>query len=134
MFALTMGVGEDIAFPDVCNTPNVEGDIPITYCEVQQSAVTAPAVYNILIDCMPALNQGSIGLVSEGDDAGVELGVIAPMVSGETIYEVGCFTIFYGGLLAQRLASVTGQNCLAVDPNAEGACLAPSQATVLTLG
>lgn len=75
-----------------------------------------------------------MGLVSEGDDAGVLLGVVSHLVSGETLYFVGSETIMMGGLPCQRLTSVTGQNCLAVLPNAPGVTTVPSQCTVLTLG
>ncbi len=55
-------------------------------------------------------------------------------MSGQTEYLVGCITIMVDGVPAQRLTSVTGQNCLAVLPNAPGVSLVPSQVTVLTLG
>jgi hypothetical protein len=89
---------------------------------------------NVLVECTPALNMMSMGLVSLGDEPGVLLGMVSHLESGQTSYEVGCFTIMVGVAPAQRLTSVTGQNCLGVLPNAVGACIAPSQATVLTLG
>ncbi|OEU66695.1 MAG: hypothetical protein BA863_16795 [Desulfovibrio sp. S3730MH75] len=134
MFALTQGAGMDMGFPDVCLTPVGPVPVPIPYPNIAESATTAPAAYNVLIDCMPTLNQVSLGLVSEGDEPGVELGVVSHLESGQTEYLVGCITIMADGLPAQRLTSVTGQNCLAVLPNAPGMCICPSQVTVLTLG
>ncbi len=133
MFALTQGAGMDFGFPDVCLTPIIV-PVPIPYPNIAESATTAPAAYNVLIDCMPTLNQVSLGLISEGDEPGVELGVVSHLESGQTEYLVGCITIMADGLPAQRLTSVTGQNCLAVLPNAPGMCICPSQVTVLTLG
>lgn len=133
MFALTMGPGMDMGFPDVCLTPIVV-PVPIPYPDMAFSTTSAPAAYNVLIDCMPSLNESSLGLVSEGDDAGVELGVISHMISGETVYLLGCITIFTDGPPAQRLTSVTGENSLGVLPNAPGVSLVPSQPTVLLLG
>lgn len=133
MFQLNMGSGMDFGFPDVCLTPVVV-PVPIPYPNMAFSVTSAPAAYNILIDCMPALNQLSEGLVSVGDEPGVLLGVVSHLESGEAEYVLGCFTIFVDGPPAQRLTSVTGQNALAVLPNAPGICLVPSQFTVLTLG
>jgi hypothetical protein len=134
MFMLTMGAGMDLGFPDVCITPVGPVPTPIPYPNIAESVTTAPTVDNVLIDCMPVINTLSMGLVSEGDDTGVEMGVVSHMISGETNYEVGCFTIFVGGLPAQRLTSVTGQNSLEKLSNGPGMCLVPSQITVLALG
>jgi hypothetical protein len=130
---LSMGAGMNLGFPDVCLTPVVV-PVPIPYPDIQFSATSAPAAYNVLVDCMPALNQLSLGTVSVGDNAGVLLGVVSHMMSGQTEYIVGCITIMVDGVPAQRLTSVTGQNCLAVLPNGPGVSLVPSQVTVLTLG
>ena len=134
MFMLSMGPGMDLAFPDVCLTPVGPVPTPVPYPNTALSATTAPMVPNVLVECTPALNMMSKGLVSMGDQAGVLLGVASHMEAGQTSYMVGCATIMVGGAPAQRLTSVTGQNCMGVLPNAVGACIAPSQVTVLTLG
>ncbi len=133
MFQLNMGCGMDLGFPDVCLTPVVV-PVPVPYPDMAFSVTSAPAAYNILIDCMPALNQLSEGLVSVGDQPGVLLGVVSHLEAGEAEYLLGCFTIFVDGPPAQRLTSVTGQNALGLLPNAPGMTLVPSQFTVLTLG
>lgn len=133
MFQLNMGCGMDLGFPDVCLTPVVV-PVPVPYPDMAFSVTSAPAAYNILIDCMPALNQLSEGLVSVGDEPGVLLGVVSHLESGEAEYLLGCFTIFVGGPPAQRLTSMTGQNALGLLPNAPGMTIVPSQFTVLTLG
>jgi hypothetical protein len=124
----------DMAFPDVCLTPVGPAIVPVPYPNTAMSAATAPMVANVLVECTPALNMMSKGLVSLGDQPGVLLGVVSHLEAGQTSYEVGCFTIMVGGAPAQRLTSVTGQNCMVVLPNAVGACIAPSQVTVLSLG
>jgi len=133
MFQLNMGCGMDMGFPDVCLTPVVV-PVPVPYPNMAFSVTSAPAAYNILIDCMPALNQLSEGLVSVGDEPGVLMGVVSHLESGEAEYLLGCFTIFVAGPPAQRLTSITGQNSLGLLPNAPGMTLVPSQFTVLTLG
>lgn len=133
MFQLNMGCGMDLGFPDVCLTPVVV-PVPVPYPDMAFSVTSAPAAYNILIDCMPALNQLSEGLVSVGDQPGVLLGVVSHLEAGEAEYLLGCFTIFVDGPPAQRLTSITGQNALGLLPNAPGMTIVPSQFTVLTLG
>lgn len=133
MFQLNMGCGMDLGFPDVCLTPIVV-PVPVPYPDMAFSVTSAPAAYNILIDCMPSLNQLSEGLVSVGDEPGVLLGVVSHLESGEAEYLLGCFTIFVDGPPAQRLTSMTGQNALGLLPNAPGMTIVPSQFTVLTLG
>lgn len=134
MFAQSMGAGVNFGFPDVCLTPIGPAPVPIPYPNIEETATSAPAAYNVLMDCMPAINQLSFGLVSEGDEPGVEMGLISHIESGQSEYLVGCITILTDGVPQQRLTSVTGQNCMAVLPNAPGMNIAPSQVTVLTLG
>ena len=134
MFVLTMGSGMNMGFPDVCKTPTPAGPVPIPYPNIAITSTTSPVVPNITVDCMPVINQLSFGMVSQGDEAGVAGGVVDNMICGQTCYNVGCSTITMGGAPAQRLTSITGQNAMGVLPNTVGACLAPSQTTVLTLG
>ena len=131
---LSMGAGMDMAFPDVCLTPAGPAPVPVPYPNMAMSAATMPAVFNVLVECTPGVNMMSKGLVSLGDQPGVLMGAVSHMNSGQTSYMVGCFTIIVGGAPAQRVTSVTGQNCMGVMPNSVGACLVPSQVTVLTLG
>lgn len=133
MFMLSMGAGMDFGFPDVCLTPAALG-APLPYPDFSMSATTAPAAYNVLVDCMPTVNLLSKGLVSFGDELGTAGGVVSHLIDGQTEYFVGCATILVDGVPAQRLTSVTGQNSLGMLPNAPGLCIAPSQVTVLSLG
>ena len=133
MFMLTTGAGLDLGFPDVCLTPAAAG-APLPYPDIAMTATSAPAAYNVLVDCMPTVNLLSKGLVSFGDEAGTAGGVVSHLIDGQTEYMVGCETILVDGVPAQRMTSVTGQNSLGMMPNAPGMCLAPSQVTVLSLG
>lgn len=134
MFMLSMGAGTDMGFPDVCNTPVPPAVVPVPYPNISMTSTATPACYTILVDCMPALNQMSQNMLSNGDEAGLSLGMATARIMGSAEYMVGCFTILAGGAPAQRMTSVTGQNCMGVMPNAPGMCVAPSQITTLTLG
>ena len=133
MFALSMGAGVDLGFPDACLTP-CPAPVPIPYPNVASSASTMPMAFTVLTECTPTLNMMSKGLVSAGDQAGLAMGVASHLQAGQTSYVVGCFTILMGGAPAQRMTSVTGQNCMGVMPNGPGMTLVPSQVTLLTLG
>ena len=133
MFALSMGAGMDLCFPDTCLTPT-PAPTPIPYPNTAVSASTAPAAFTVLTECTPTLNMMSKGLVSMGDQAGVAMGAVSHLVGGQTSDQVSCFTIMIGGAPAQRLTSVTGQKCMGVMPNGPGVCIVPSQVTLMTLG
>lgn len=134
MFQLTSGGGVNMGLPDVCLTPTPVGPIPIPYPNISTGSVANPATtaLTVLTDGMPSLNQMSIITMSQGDNAGVNLGVASGMVMGPTEFILGSFTVFKEGAPAQRLTSMTGHNGLSM--NCPGAALVPSQVTVLVLG
>ncbi len=134
MFQLTSGGGMNMGLPDVCLTPTPVGPIPIPYPNISTGSVANPATtaLTVLTDGMPSLNQMSMITTSQGDNAGVNLGVASGMVMGPTEFILGSFTVFKEGAPAQRLTSMTGHNGLSM--NCPGATLVPSQVTVLVLG
>lgn len=134
MFQLTMGGGMQMGAPDVCLTPTPVGPVPIPYPNVSTGATANPAstALTVLTDAMPSLNQMSMIMLSNGDNAGVNMGVASGMVMGPTEFILGSFTVFMGGAPAQRLTSLTGHNGLSM--NCPGVSLAPSQCNTLILG
>ncbi len=132
MFVLTMGPGMCMAFPDVCKTPIIV-PVPIPYPNISESSLVDVAAETILVDGLPALNQLSEIELSQGDDAGVELGLISEDLMGMTNFIVGSIGVIMDGAPAQRLTSVTGQNAMEVLDNIVGACIVPSQFQVLAL-
>lgn len=131
MFCNTMLEGMNFAFPDVCNTPVAGVPVPIPYPNLSMTEESVPAVYTVLIEGGPALNMDSEAVFSQGDDAGVELGVASGMVMGPTRHMLGAFTCLIDGAPATRLTDMTGQN--GESPNMVGATLVPCQETVLCL-
>jgi len=134
MFALTMGPGMNMGFPDVCKTPLGPVITPLPYPNISMTPTTAPAAYPVLTECLPTVTQISFGLMSNGDEPGVLLGVVSNMIMGQTCYTLGNTTILALGTQVQRLSSITMQNCMGVVPNCTGMTTCPSQCTVLTLG
>ncbi len=134
MFQSTMMGGMSLGFPDVCNTPTPVGPVPIPYPNISTGATANPATtaLTVLTDCMPSLNQMSQTLLSNGDNAGVNMGVASGLVMGPQEHILGSITVLKEGAPAQRMTSITGHNGLSM--NCPGVSLAPSQVTVLVLG
>ncbi len=132
MFINTQLGGSNLAFPDVCDTPAAAGaPVPITYPNISMPLTALPAAYNVLIDAGPAHNMESMPVFSQGDDAGVELGLASGMVMGPTRHILGAFTCLMDGMPATRMTDMTGQN--GESPNSVGASLVPCQITCLCL-
>jgi len=131
-----MGGGMNMGMPDVCNTPTppTGAPAPIPYPNISTGATANPGTtaMTVLTDCMPSLNQASEIPLSNGDEAGVMMGVASGMIMGTTEFVLGSLTVFVGGSPAQRMTSVTGQNGMSM--NCPGVSLAPSQVRVLVLG
>lgn len=134
MFQQTMMGGMTMGFPDVCLTPTPVGPVPIPYPNISTGVTTIPTTtaITVLTDCMPSHNQMSEIFISNGDNAGVNMGVASGMVMGPTEFILGSLTVLKGGMPAQRMTSMTGHNGLSM--NCPGVALAPSQVTVLVLG
>ncbi|MGE8587853.1 MAG: PAAR-like domain-containing protein, partial [Alcaligenes sp.] len=65
--------------PDVCLTPAVPSPIPMPYPNIAMSDMADPGgiVENVLVGGMPALNQASTIMLSNGDQGGVAGGGVA---------------------------------------------------------
>lgn len=127
MFANTQMMGVDLGFPDVCLTPPAA--VPIPYPNIGLGPMTVPAVYNVLMFCAPAHNMFSTVVMTNGDNAGLMLGVASGMVMGPSRRLTAAFTCIVGGAPLTRLTSMGIQN----STNCPGIRLVPSQPTVLVL-
>lgn len=136
MFANTMMGGVQMGFPDTCTTPGVAAGAPapVPYPNIGVGATTIPPTnaMNVLVSCAPAQNQLTMGTISNGDNAGVMLGVASGMVMGPQGFTLGSLTVFMGGPPAQRLTSITKHN--GVSMNDPGISAVPSQVKCLVLG
>ncbi|MFO0629631.1 MAG: DUF4150 domain-containing protein [Polyangiales bacterium] len=128
MFANTQMMGMDLAFPDVCLTPT-PAPVPIPYPNIAMGPTAANPVPNVMFTCMPAHNMATVIPLSNGDNAGVAMGVASGMVMGPSRHLTGAFTVLVGGMPATRMTSVSLQN----STNAPGARIVPSQPKVLLL-
>jgi hypothetical protein len=128
MFANTQMMGMRLHFPDVCLTPT-PAPVPIPYPNIALGPMAVPNVPNVLIMCMPAHNMGTTTPMSNGDNAGVSMGVASGTVMGPQRHLTGAFTVLIYGLPATRLTSVSLSN----STNAPGVSIVPSQPMVMML-
>jgi len=106
MFGNSQMMGMDIGFPDVCNTPTPAGPVPIPYPNIALGPMGVPAAYTVLFMATPAHNLATTVVMTNGDNAGVAMGVAS-----------------------SRLTSVALQN----STNCPGVRVVPSQVKVLVL-
>jgi len=133
MFQLTMNNGQNMAMPDVCLTPTPSGPVPMPYPNISMTTTALPPTtcMTILVDGTPALNMMSEIPLSNGDEAGVNLGVVSGMIMGPTRYIMGSETLMLKGIPAVKLTSQTGQNGESM--NVVGVCIVPSQEIMIVL-
>jgi Domain of unknown function (DUF4150) len=131
MFANTQMMGMDIGFPDVCLTPipPSPSPLPIPYPNIAMGPMAIPNCPTILFMMAPAHNLATSIPMSNGDNAGVLMGVASGTVMGPSRHVTGAFTVLLNGMPASRLTSMSLQN----STNCPGVRLVPSQALVLLL-
>ena len=127
-FANTQMMGVDMGFPDVCLTPTPV-PTPIPYPNIATGPMGVPAVYKVLFMGTPAHNMSTSVPLTNGDNAGVSMGVASATVMGPSRHLTGAFTVLVGGMPATRMTSSSLQN----STNCPGCRLVPSQVKVLLL-
>ena len=127
MFANNQTGGVALGGPDVCLTPPAM--LPVPYPNIAAQPMSAPAVYNVLLGCGPAHNLSTQVLLTNGDNAGLGLGVVSHTVMGPSRHITAAFTVLVGWAPATRMTSLTLQNTI----NSVGVSIAPSQLSVLIL-
>ncbi len=131
MFANCQIGGQNMAAPDVCLTPvpTPAGPVPtpMPYPNIAMVPTALSFAVNVLISGAPGHNMTTNEPVSNGDNAGVNMGVMSGMVMGPCRHTMGSIGVFIGGSPATKMASPTMQN----STNAMGMTLIPSQVRVL---
>ncbi|MBN9359573.1 DUF4150 domain-containing protein [Herbaspirillum huttiense F1] len=130
MFAVTKQAGQCMAMPDVCNTPiPPAGPVPIPYPNIAMPMMGNPATTKVMISGMPALTKSSKITMSNGNQAGVNGGVVSGKIMGPAEFIMGSMKVKLEGNPAVRMGDTTKQN----DGNAVGAVLVPSQVKVMIM-
>lgn len=133
MFANCQMGGMNFAFPDVCLTPTPVGPIPIPYPNfaLPMTALPPTACMKVLLTAGPAHNLMTTVPMSNGDNAGVNMGVASGMVMGPCRHTMGSTNVLYGGMPATKMTSMSGQNGMSM--NVPGLTLVPSQFKVMLM-
>jgi len=123
--------GLSIAFPDVCKTPTPAGPVPIPYPNIGITATAIPNIPNIFTMAMPDHNLMTTIPLSNGDQAGIAMGVVSSLIMGPVRHMFGSVKVFKTIMPATKMLSPTGQNGAAL--NVPGMTLTPCQPKVLIL-
>lgn len=129
MFAVTVEGGMLLSPTDICLTPSTSDDVPVPYPNTAQPALGEPVCEAVLICGMPALNLSSSIAPSNGNQPGVDGGVVSGEIMGEATFTEGSLKVMLQGNPAVRLSATTSQNA----NNCVGACLVPSQTVVIIM-
>jgi hypothetical protein len=135
MFALTIKTGLAMSSaPDVCSVPSPGGPVPTPFVNLAQMALVDPngVCRKVLIGNLPALTIKSKTLISSGDEAGVQGGVISGKFCGATDFlpTAGSSKVNFEGAKAVTLTAQTRHNG-ASNFNTMGTVTTPSQTTVM---
>jgi|GEM_PF-1266775 len=106
MPASNQGVGENVGFPDVCNTPVGPATAPIPYPNMGSNSMSMPMCPTIMISMMPAHNQGAKPAMTNGDNAGVAHSSV--MMSGGN--NLGNIKVMLSGQPAETMCNPTQGN------------------------
>ena len=121
--ASNKGVGMNLGFPDVCNTPVGPATVPIPYPNLALNAQAAPFSPVVKTSMVPALNLGSKIPMTSGDEAGVA----HPMIKQVGAYTMGNPIVYVDKLPGVHLTCPTTGNGM---NNGLGAVLVPSVTNV----
>ena len=127
MFVNSQLMGVDTGFPDVCKTPT-PAPVPIPYPAIGAGPMGVPAAYTILSMFTPPHNLMTTIPITNGDNAGVALGLVVPLVMAPTRPVTGAFTVIVNGAPVTRVTSVNAGNMGNNPPNAR---IVPSQIKII---
>ena len=123
--------GMHFAFPDVCRVPTPVGPIPMPFPNFGLTPTAVPSQTKVLAMCMPTHNLMTITPMTDGDSAGVALGVISNLMMGPSCAMMGSTNVLVGGPPVAKFGMPTKQN--GTVPNAVGMTIAPSQTKVMSM-
>lgn len=122
--------GMGFAFPDTCLTPVVV-PVPIPYPNFAIRSMAIPTQFTSYSMMMPNHNLLTMVPMTNGDNAGVNMGVASGMVMGPSQNLMSSFKVFNGPAPVTRMLDMSGHNGIA--PNMVGLTLSPSQCVVMVI-
>lgn len=123
MFANSSMMGINLGFPDVCQTPDGPAPVPVPYPNIAMSPMAIPSQLTVFIEAMLVHNLGTEIPMTNGDNAGLELGVASGTVMEPPGHLLDANKVLVGGMPVTRLTSMSLQN----STSAPGLRLVPNQ-------
>lgn len=112
----------NLGFPDVCLTP-MPAPVPTPYPNIAFSVTHIPSQINIFIGIGLAENLATTGTISNGDNAGVALGVASGTIMGPDRGVLGSIKVLIAAIPGTRLTGLNIQN----STNCPGFTVIPAQ-------
>ena len=106
LIAQNRGAGQNMGFPDVCNTPVGPATAPIPYPNIGMNAQASSFAIKVTIKGMNALNLASQIAMTNGDEAGVAHWTFM----GTGMYTMGNMKTFFEGVPGVTLTSMAMGN------------------------
>ncbi len=129
--ASTKAGGNCLAFPDVCLTPAPPAPpVPIPYPNIGMVNQAKKTASKVKMVGKPVVTKKSEMSRSQGDEAGVNKGVVSGMNMGKVIYQKGSSKVKIEGQPCVHLTCMTGNNGSNANMPA-GVQVAPSQTKVI---
>lgn len=130
MFAnVNLGV-MNLCFPDVCKIP-MPAPVPMPLVNIAFSLTHIPSQFKVICGGGIGENLLTTGTISNGDEAGIAMGLISQLIIGPDRPITCSVKVFFEAIPATRLTSMTGQN--GILPNGVGLSLTPAQFKVLLI-
>ena len=129
MFANTQASGINIAMLDVCKTPVGPVITPIPYPNIAPTSTAIPNILNMFTMAMPDHNLMTKIPLSNGDQAGVLMGVVSSLIMWPVSHIMGSIKVFKSAAPATMMLAPTGHN--GTVPNAVGMTMTPCQVKVM---
>ena len=131
MFATTQSPAMHLSALDVCKTPIGPVITPIPYPNIGMSSTAIPNIFNMFTVAMPDHNLLTTVPLTNGDQAGVLMGVVSSMMMGPVKNMLGSFKVYKMVMPATKMLSPSLHN--GELPNTVGTTLTPSQVKVMIL-
>ena len=127
MYAVTIEKGKAVSSPDTCLTPAPPAaPVPMPYVNMAMTMTGSPATSKVTICGAPGLTASSKIPMTNGDNAGVNGGVVSGTFLQECTFSSSSKKVFFEGKAVVRMSDSVKAN----KGNAMGSILEPSQLKV----
>ena len=124
MFANTQSIAIHLSVIDVGKTP-----VPVPMPNIGLTSMAIPNILNMFTEAMPDHNLLTTVPLSNGDQAGILMGVVSNTIMGPVENIIGSFKVFKQVMPATKMLCISTHNTY----NTIGMTLSPCQVKVMIL-